>query len=1178
MKELIASRPNKNVTKDDIAKLVKELGQLLPAFNGPMSNVKDSRITVMKTDKVFDTTGLVKVLFQEKNNMGKNSASSHVARKEFIDGGVSGLVKMVHTIDASIMTHILDNHSVLNIHDAVMTNIDDSAEIAKAYNEEFRRLTMEYSIVDDVMAMLKRGSSANLDNPKAQLEANKYARDVLGYKETREKPTGAGKSFKKGKVLVRQGQPGLFDALVNIKAQVNKAKADLFTENLIVDQMPSISEESAYTHNATEILSDDIHDKFGSSDRIIDPVKFDKAASTRATSKNVKTIYNNLVSRTGIKPSVAFKAQLDRVLDIIVTKGLVPLDNIMLNISQAEKEAFGEIIGTDIYINNGKPERPSATAQTVEEVYVHEFLHAVLGNAIDTDRDANAKLTKLFNLAKKEVTWQDFLRKDVQGNPIYISSELEEIADAKRLYNHVFKNAGMKRNSAGKLINDSLHEFVMYGLSNEQLVNKLKTVSTHKFDRKSKHENVWEYLLDMFDRILGRLFSGAYGKTADNISDELFNISKTIITAAEVNKRSYMQLLGDTLAVVPNTLEPVVEGAKAAVVKVASPTVSKVATGVENVIDKTNEKVFSDSEHEASLVTIAKSIKGLSNKFPKWFDLLRESKSKIDQLRQNINASTTEQVINGFLTETTPEIREALTKTLLSTDIDSIIKHYGITGIQQLLSDKAYLTAEIMKQTRILGNSDLAVEYVAQAKSLGKFMITSQTDIANQMMNATNIAAGSSLGLNLETDVNVINSIDTLATLYAIQNTTEHTRSLTLTAIENEYDADAKNNGISNLLTLHRGFKEHSKVQLFAGNERLMIKGYIADVSNPAVKLQVAPTDAATQETMKEAGFILDSSLPHDPNLPGRNVEVGLYVSKHNASTSILKSTVSISDTHNKGTLLMNTLEGNAADKYNELRKLHRLFAKQSKRRSEGKGIEGKVFLVPITDRNGTIVNYRYMMSESAKTRLLDKNYDAATVMGAMTASVVSKVNSEMIDKKVVDIAYEDYKANYNLKTAKEFVLVNGKSGNYYEEISTLLPDHMKQHIRALFGSDGMYIRKELADVIFGYRKMSISNASVLKSKEQKDIDRFNKYFGSNKTQTYLRRISKVAESLWQEIIAQEKVNIVIKTPQVLFDNVISNTVMLMVRGISPAEIYRGYRLSVKDLNKYQQDSHELQQ
>jgi len=117
-----------------------------------------------------------------------------------------------------------------------------------------------------------------------------------------------------------------------------------------------------------------------------------------------------------------------------------------------------------------------------------------------------------------------------------------------------------------------------------------------------------------------------------------------------------------------------------------------------------------------------------------------------------------------------------------------------------------------------------------------------------------------------------------------------------------------------------------------------------------------------------------------------------------------------------------------------------------------------------------------------------------------------------------------------------------------------MMPYEMRKDIEEVFGEDGFPIRESLIDLVFGYRKASITNF--------KGMD---------------RKAVRFAEQIWQEAVGYLKHTIVIKTT-VLYGNIVSNFILGILEGVPIDYMIKQKANAVVALKNYIRDKDKIYQ
>jgi hypothetical protein len=159
-----------------------------------------------------------------------------------------------------------------------------------------------------------------------------------------------------------------------------------------------------------------------------------------------------------------------------------------------------------------------------------------------------------------------------------------------------------------------------------------------------------------------------------------------------------------------------------------------------------------------------------------------------------------------------------------------------------------------------------------------------------------------------------------------------------------------------------------------------------------------------------------------------------------------------------------------------------------------------------------------------------------------MNGAMTEKANQPKLFEDAAAVLLEDFKKNFRDEPSS-FVWIGAESKNPdHLTIWRQLPKPMQAILHKTFKSKGFYIRKKAIRSIVGEHDASFANANFF----GKDL------FGSFPK---ARKLVRFIEKWWKKLIALEKMQIVIRTPEVLFTNMISNSIKLMQEGMSLDEV-----------------------
>jgi endonuclease YncB( thermonuclease family) len=910
---------------------------------------------------------------------------------------------------------------------------------------------------------------------------------------------------------------------------------------------------------------------YSSNGRTLNLDSFNAIFEQTVEADNVMNIFNELEGYENKSINPEYKDHLTNMLSSLVQKAMKPAGDALLKLSNDQKYNLGASKGKEVYINVSKTKPNTVVEQSVQETYVHELLHHVLKYGLDKDYMKKTEIVKLFKLAKKHVTYENFLHKDKDGKVEYLVNEKEEIAAAKELYNYVFNNAS-------KSGVNYLHEFVVYGLSNAQLVAKLKTIEVLE-TRDTKAGNVLErlknFLLNALDRIISKI-NHINGKNSYealyDLSMQIAGVNKERVTLFKrmadpvyknmVNLNSYVQSKIEDVS--DKVFKYTTKNPKNVFTK-SLKAIRSIPTITDNprvmlAMRKTFRKL--GFVEDGFFGQLFKEVIGDRDKHGSWYALLRQSKKLIDQARQHEATRISKQINENFTQPLTDKERIALNTILIETDLDVLIGDHSIEDIIEMLweDDTTKIDGAIRKlETELKKSSDYRY-YQTRAEGLGYYMANSSTYLSLLPMNAYNIATMQGLSTTPAGDPKIFEPIiDKLSTLYALKYGPKRARHLTAEVIQREYKANPAENGVAFILASYRKFKKDSLEKLFKGKKNLMVKGYSKEVFDQDLFIKTAPL--SQREELEKQGFTYVRSLPSYSSVKGAPT-MAIYSSQDGLVTPWMKSIVSTTDRHSKGTTLKSIYEdGSETSKLEATLAINKMIkASTQKAELEAKGAKIDRYEehpIPLFDEYGNIVDYRYTMSKFQKTNLLGRDSRVDVVMGRMFGSLIDKVESKNINTKVLDMLEEDYTKNYS-QDPSAFILLDHKHPQY-KEVFDVLPADMKHNLESKFGINAIPVRRELIDLVFGYRKFTLSGLKFLEDRHQ------------------LKRMVKHIEKIWEEFIKVVKVTIVMKTPAVLIDNIISNTIASLYHGIPINYIFKKQREALVALKEYKEADELIQ-
>ena len=813
--------------------------------------------------------------------------------------------------------------------------------------------------------------------------------------------------------------------------------------------------------------------------------------------------------------------------------------------------------------------------QSPQEVYVHETLHAVIDHVLKQHPQLHAELNKLHREAIKHITVEDFLIDGIK------SDEAAERAVATQQYEYVYKDST---------------EFLIYALTNKGLVNKMMNTTPKRPDKYWEGEkfmdkliNLVEYLINIFNTQVRnkKLTSSQY--------QEFYNLSLKIATINSSHERSLMTLAKGY------HIEALVEKGMDEVVDVMSKTTIKVG-----------EKLFKDTEIGNTIRNIKglpKSIKksATSKAFLRAFhalsdieqiealalftkdlivgtgsieimDLVLKAKGIIDSNRIHRAKSLVKKLRAHTKSKKKIISSEsiALTKVLLNTDLQSLLTstRFTLSDIIKLIQHPQLLHNKIKQYEARVGISN-NMFYQQQTEGLASFMVRTSSTSGVQALNAHRMYQlhQQLYGLDVNPNAGIVQELDILVSLMALQLVPKDVKQKALRVIEAETAIDADNNLVSTILDQRKVLLDETLEHNFNNSPYAMIKGYTRNSYNSNVEVVSAPL--SNKKEMLKEGYVLSHELPY---IPGVNkAKFGLYVNTYNPEAGRTTGVLPYSGQKSKGTTLFEILSndpayqkqdpitGNMVGDASLIRPVILEYVEKQKELLIAQVTSGKMGnntqLIPLINNKGEIYDFRVMMTTALQEKLLDPDMTHENVMSQLSIHYIDKKMSKHIEKSSMDYLVKVMNEEYKGKRDKSFINILDKK--YYAKYYLPLPESFKALIKAneIKTDEGSIfpIKKEELHILFGTKDMSV-----------RDLPHFNEYPAA--VRKGLLRLDAATLGVVRVAVS----NIIMKMPEVLEDNIFSNTLILILNGLNPVKAVRLQVQAVKYLKEWKSVTAEM--
>jgi hypothetical protein len=813
----------------------------------------------------------------------------------------------------------------------------------------------------------------------------------------------------------------------------------------------------------------------------------------------------------------------------------------------------------EIYLGIGINDPDSSNNMGMEEVFVHEVLHAAVEHAKNDNKEdvvhALTMLDRLYEQAEKAV-------KPTEGLT-------QETLD------YIFN-----RNTEKK--NHGVSEFIAYAITNEAFMKELNKLDVKEKEAEVKSMTEWVHRLikKVFDAIFG-LERGAKGLKIDEavmkFSMELARANNVAVNDA---RRNIIQKVTDKINGVEDKVAANMQkiagkfdgysyhelfgtygrigGLAASAVKFAGDKEAK--DKLLTWMDQTGHSIL---DKRNSLQTIIRHLRDTDD-----YDMVIQKmgmKAGTVERAKKERESTVHVLARKEFKELSREEDNALGHAVVETDM-STLKEYSTEEIIGLMESNTNIDAEVKALLESLELDEKTYNlYHHKLKQLGEYMATGHNK-------TTGIGLMVNTKLISNNNAEQMETLDKVATLMALRYTSEASRTLSATVMKRE------EKGVRNLMEIQDAVKISSKKLLFSKEDDYAgsnyIQGYTRDSLNPDMDTKVAP--ASMQEEMEKEGYIRVEILTKS-KYDTSGVTMALYISNEAARQPYHRGVVGIVDNKRRGTTFTelhveeNGVSGYlSADKDIETYKKAVIDAERQMAEGTYNPVEGN-HPIPVRDLDGNVVDARYVMSKANKVKYLQRDSRATVSLSKTDAAAVEKSMYEAMNVDAMDLLLHDMKTMMTDENKADYIEIDPDSmDEEVKEMYKLLPKYLVRQMQDgleeiypgnyMEGKNGkkLWVRKDVYRQVFGYRGFTMTD-----------------WAKQSESYRAVRYAIRMAEKIWKAIVSIAKVTIIIKTPAVLVSNVVSNFLYAVMNGIPLDKVYKDHMDAIEMLAQYQKDQRE---
>lgn len=897
-------------------------------------------------------------------------------------------------------------------------------------------------------------------------------------------------------------------------------------------------------------------------------------------------LFNRMKHMGHTKASVAHSKMLGNLLESVVNVAITPLQVIIT--SQRIGESYGELTAAnrlEVYTSMMKDTSIQGTPnqigfnKSVQESYVYGLTQAVLDEGLQATSNHSNAANKLFNLAKTSLTYKDFMEDPAVVDP-------REIEFAQRRYDSVFdvkSHAANTYSDTSSGLTFEMHQshylrnFLSLAATNEQLRNALTKIY---IPNSIKKETLFDKLIGLITDVFNLILNKATGvNTKENLKVNLDRLTAKLVTKHLESQTLTEKIVDDTLDYASHTLGYVAKVMRKGIAKAGNaafvrnsnhPHIRTAGTLARLVGTERTEFLFKSLDSmfstlgqgkQGMLGEIGNEVKGTTTDTTKVHTLLRIANHVLDRGRKQAIETSKKMLLSAFHRTLSKTEKVGLTKFLLRTDAISLdVLGYTQDQLADLIDRPTYRVQEITRLEDMVhaavSDPKLVTYYLNQAEELGASMVNGTSSNAGMVPNAYAIANVWGMTTVQKPDTatvaTVIPLLDGLATIHAIGRTAAKGRYTNVANLIREEhsrtddNGNADSNGITFMLHTHQQAQTKALNENFSGNPVLMRKGYMPSITNPYLDVQVGyKIDRALAA---KQGYTEMYDLENDPNqhmAPQRT----MYLSKAGGLATFTRGAVST--TQNK------TIGFGISDP-GDVAILSAMRIQQEARLTNGRvsPLYGRnpVYAQATFNEKGSIVGYRYVMTEATKDNLLERDDDFSEVLPKHIGNVYDKAVTKPHNRMVVETLKEQYDIDMAAGKGNKYIRLSLKSTDpELVELYKLLPDDTREHIKKVFGTDSIPVRAEFLRVIFGHRNITITDLWT-KDTESNYVGMMIKTLLDTVSGGHGMILASNFERVVKDLVRVAKTNLIVRSGQITAANFVSNTYELLIQGLTPRE------------------------
>jgi len=825
------------------------------------------------------------------------------------------------------------------------------------------------------------------------------------------------------------------------------------------------------------------------------------------------------------------------------------------------------------------------------ETYMHELIHMSVEMARQYKKGAIsreiAELNKLYTKARDSITVEDLI---VNGNK----------KAAQKQWNQMFKNG-----------DKGISEFIALGMTNAKVKEALKAVEAKDMKHERKTDTLFGYIshavirlyeiirdmvtanrgLDGDERLrwivdkmwqhndLSGKKASIDGKIAEYAAKARQRLDKTLVDIVvasasvvgksvdwmiEQNKNNFLGQTLETGRNLASLFNPFMSEARKTERNRALASLSEFMDGENNWLGM------------GWLLAPEGTLMWLANYFAD-DDAETEKLEKFGLMNQQLDRHRQRKIeayggeAKKAIGDATKQQQIALTRVLLETDAQSLLSSYTVDEVKMMLADDSMVEQLIEdERARLDGmiDSEEVLNYIkSQTMGLGHAMATGVTGSSVQH-NAYDILLMKSVDRkpsrpftygNRNNFRQILETTDRLATLEAIKRSDKNDKRL----------ASEVETGLDVIMAMHKEYMR--KAIEFAKKNKTGVypsKGEMKDLKEDTMSSKMASGDAKTEAHMKKLGY----KKVGDAGVDG----LAMYTSRVRGVLSFNKQAMAKIN-ESKRLHTVSTIKGRGQDEIAAEVTAIKIGAESDI------ALQMKEIRMPKMDgyiklgSGEKVKTYGISVDKKLYADKMMQDNKAPIMLGKMMAEISEKEEAIELNDKVYSSILDDMRKYERgdplyIEIGPDSKQRGQTATEYSKELWSNLPYNVKKRIMTRRpGKQYVAIRRDIVDMYVGGRAPSALNMRIpYTGKTVNSLLRTTEIGGA------ISNMIKMGGEIWDEVVGMQKVDIVIKTPKVVLDNIRSNVNYSVALGQMPwTTIDKQARMFI-DTKKYLDNEQEI--